>query len=216
MESKFKKLENILPNVSRETFSTLDTFAKRVEKWSSQINLIAPNTVPEIWERHILDSVQLFNYAPSAKKWMDLGSGGGFPALVLAILFKDLNKNLLNDEDKYFIRLVESNQKKGAFLRSTILELDLPAEILNQRIEDLDKEDYTPEVITARALAPLPLLLKLIYPLASEDTIALLQKGRKFKEELDLAEKRYKFNYECKKSFIEKDSVILKISGLSK
>ncbi|WP_370931438.1 16S rRNA (guanine(527)-N(7))-methyltransferase RsmG [Bartonella sp. DGB1] len=214
MDNEFKLLQNVVNNVSRETYVELQQFVERVKVWSNHINLVSPNSLSQLWVRHILDSAQIFTYGMNQKQWLDLGSGGGFPGIVLAILFKNLNKNI-NSDNQYFIHLIESNHKKVSFLHSMITEFNLPAKVIADRIENINIDNKNIDVITARAVAPLDLLLKLILPLFSIDTVALLPKGKTFQDELLLAKKKFNFKYSVITSKIDNESVILKISELS-
>ena len=161
--------------VSRETLASLSNYVALIEKWQSRINLISSKTLPDIWHRHILDSAQLVPYLPTVSpgqrcQILDIGSGAGFPGLVLAILG-------VGD-----IQLVESDQRKAAFLQSVIRELELPASVINQRIEHLPA--CQPDVITARALAPLPKLISLIEAQLHSRLICLFLKGVSVDDEL--------------------------------
>src|SRR5690606_22298714 len=131
-------------------------FEKLFLKWTQRINLAAPSTLKDVWSRHILDSAQLARLEPTATNWLDIGSGGGFPGLVLAFLLKERSGARID--------LVESNRKKAAFLQSVIGQFDLPAKVNAVRIEDSYGIVPDPEVVTARALAPLTVLLGLAEP----------------------------------------------------
>jgi len=210
-EDRFKDLKAILPNVSRETFDDLEAYTALLRHWQQRINLVANATLPVLWQRHILDSVQLFPLAEkaggaAAKNWLDVGSGGGFPGLVLAILIKHC--------DGKRITLIESNGKKAAFLRMVAAKLHLPARILNQRIEASYDLGVQPDIITARALAELPSLLRLIAPFLGEQTLALLQKGQGFTQEIEQARRGWQFDVRCHSSLVDQDSVILAIRNL--
>ncbi|XDZ68669.1 16S rRNA (guanine(527)-N(7))-methyltransferase RsmG [Alphaproteobacteria bacterium LSUCC0226] len=160
-----------LLNVSRETIDKFRAYLTLLEKWQARINLVANSTLAEAWQRHILDSGQLAAfYPPQTKKIMDVGSGAGFPGLVLAIM------------GGVTVDLVESDQRKAVFLSTVIRELDLPAKVHNQRIETLPQ--LFPDVITARALAPVPKLLKLIENQLSPKSVCLFLKGAAVQDEL--------------------------------
>ena len=136
-------------DVSRETLARLRAYVALVEKWQARVNLISPATLPDIWHRHIRDSAQLVPLLPgTAPSIMDIGSGAGFPGLVLAIM---------TDSP---VTLVESDQKKSIFLQTVIRECGVRATVLAQRVEALDPQDV--DVITARALAPVDRLLALL------------------------------------------------------
>ena len=160
-----------LLNVSRETIDKFRAYLTLLEKWQARINLVANSTLAEAWQRHILDSGQLAAfYLPQTKNIMDVGSGAGFPGLVLAIM------------GGVTVDLVESDQRKAVFLSTVIRELDLPAKVHNQRIETLPQ--LFPDVITARALAPVPKLLKLIENQLSPKSVCLFLKGAAVQDEL--------------------------------
>jgi len=160
-----------LLNVSRETIDKFQAYLTLLEKWQRRINLVANSTLAEAWQRHILDSGQLAAlYPPQTTRVMDVGSGAGFPGLVLAIM------------GGVTVDLVESDQRKAVFLSTVIRELGLPAKVHNQRIETLPR--LFPDVITARALAPVPKLLKLIENQLSPEIVCLFLKGAAVEDEL--------------------------------
>ena len=160
-----------LLNVSRETLCQFEAYLALLEKWQRRINLVANSTIVDAWERHILDSAQLVKlYPPNTKKILDVGSGAGFPGLVLAIM------------GNVEVDLVESDQRKAIFLSTVIRALDLPAKVHNQRIEKLP--NLAPDVITARALAPVSKLMKLIENQISIETVCLFLKGASVEDEL--------------------------------
>ena len=160
-----------LLDVSRETIDKFQAYLTLLEKWQRQINLVANSTLAEAWQRHILDSGQLVAlYPPQTKRVMDIGSGAGFPGLVLAIM------------GGVTVDLVESDQRKAVFLSTVIRELGLPAKVHNQRIETLPR--LFPDVITARAVAPVPKLLKLIENQLHPEIVCLFLKGAAVEDEL--------------------------------
>lgn len=166
-----------LTPVSRETRARLDRLVATLQVWQPQLNLIAPSTVPTLWTRHIADSLQLLALAPNAKVWVDLGSGGGFPGLVLACALADMPGAM--------VHLVESNGKKAAFLRTAARAGGAAALVHGQRIEDFAATfDQAPDVVTARALAPLPALLGLAWPLLKTGACGLFPKGQDVEAEL--------------------------------
>lgn len=168
--------------VSRETTKRLDRFVALLLEWQASINLIAPSTIPAIWTRHIADSLQLLEVIPAAKTWVDFGSGGGFPAIPVACA--------LADAPGAEVHLVESNGKKAAFLREAIRLLHLPAQVHNQRVENFGESwPRTPDVVTARALAPLKTLCDQAFPLISKGAIGLFLKGQDVEAELTEAAK---------------------------
>ncbi len=160
-----------LLNVSRETLFKFEAYLTLLEKWQRRINLVANSTMANVWQRHILDSAQLVKfYPPNTKKILDVGSGAGFPGLVLAIM------------GNVEVDLVESDQRKAIFLSTVIRSLRLPAKVHNQRIEALP--NLSPDVITARAVAPVSKLMKLIENQISLDTVCLFLKGESVEGEL--------------------------------
>ena len=171
-----------LAPVSRETLARLDRFVELVLQWQKTTNLIAPSTIPAIWTRHVADSVQLLELAPDAKLWVDLGSGGGFPGVVLACA--------LAETSGARVHLVESNQKKAAFLREALRITGAPGLVHAARIEDFAKSlTETPDAVTARALAPMTELLDLSFPLFKKGAKGLFLKGQDVEAELTQASK---------------------------
>ena len=197
-------------HVSRETRGKLEHFIDIFEKWSRRINLIAPSTRQDLWSRHILDSAQLFSLAKDETNWLDLGSGGGFPGVVIAIL--------LCDRDEGFINLVESNNKKAAFLRTALRETGARGSVNAMRIEDAAGEGLLAGRVTARALAELDTLLSLSAPWLEnrQNCHALFHKGRDYQSEINKARDHWSFDLVIHKSAIEPDSVILEIGDLQR
>ena len=160
-----------LLNVPRETLYKFEAYVALLEKWQRRINLVANSTMVDVWQRHVLDSAQLIKfYPPNTKKILDVGSGAGFPGLMLAIM------------GNVEVDLVESDQRKAIFLSTVIRSLDLPAKVHNQRIETLP--NLSPDVITARAVAPVFKLMELIENQISLDTVCLFLKGASVQDEL--------------------------------
>jgi 16S rRNA (guanine527-N7)-methyltransferase len=156
--------------VSRETGEVLAVYVDLLQRWQAIKNLVGPSTLPHVWTRHIADSAQLLDFAPaSALTWVDMGSGAGFPGLVLAIL--------LRQRPGARVHLVESNGRKCAFLREVIRATGAPAEVHSGRIEAVVPKLCGVDVVTARALAPLPDLLTMALPLLRAGTIGLFLKG---------------------------------------
>ena len=159
-------------DVSRETMRKLETYVALVEKWQPRVNLVSPASLPDIWMRHVWDSAQLAPYiSPGSPRLVDVGSGAGFPGLVLAIL---------TDAECH---LVESDQKKAVFLRTVIRECGLMAMVHNDRIENMPC--LKASVITVRALAPLDRLLPLLETQLRPGTRCLFLKGAQAKAELE-------------------------------
>jgi 16S rRNA (guanine527-N7)-methyltransferase len=183
-----------LTPVSRETAARLDRFVELLLTWQQHTNLIARSTIPIIWTRHVADSLQLLDLAPGARIWADLGSGAGFPGLVIACA--------LADATGAHVHLVESIGKKARFLREAVRVTGAPATIHAVRVEEFargfvqdavqDFVDNAPKsfgVITARALAPLPELLDMAYPLLKGGAVGLFPKGQDVAVELTEAAK---------------------------
>lgn len=173
-------------NDSREippqVLARLDLFVPALLQWQATTNLVAPSTLPELWTRHIADSLQLLPLAPDAKHWVDLGSGGGFPGLVLACA--------IAERPGAIVHLVESNLKKAAFLREAARLTGAPARVHAVRIEDFVDHFAEPvEIVTARALATLENLIESAYPLLKRGAQALFLKGRDIEAELTAASK---------------------------
>jgi 16S rRNA (guanine527-N7)-methyltransferase len=194
--------------VSRETDSRLGNFVDLLTTWQKKTNLIAPGTLGEIWTRHIADSLQLFPLAPGARIWVDLGSGGGFPGIPLACLLADVPGGQMH--------LVESNQKKAAFLREAARMLALPVSVHPQRIEDFTAAfSGHADVVTARALAPLVKLLPDAYPLLKTGTRLLFPKGQDVGAELTEASRYWTIGAEMVPSKTG-DGQILVVTSLAK
>ena len=194
---------DIVP-VSRETGEALDRFVALVGKWQTAENLISPNSLPEIWRRHVADSAQLVGLFPEVSRWLDLGSGGGFPGIVVAAL-------MLGRPDGH-VDLVESNTRKCAFLRQAIRETGVPARVREGRIEDVIADWREPVgMITARALAPLDRLLGLADPLLAGGGRAAFHKGQDFEREIAEASRSWSIDLVKHKSRIDEKGVILEI-----
>lgn len=195
-------------NVSRETIQALEHFAALVLKWTPRINLISAASAGEIWDRHIVDSVQIYRHAPQViEKWLDIGSGGGFPGIVAAILGQQYHPKA-----RFF--LIESDQRKATFLRSAIRELDLNATVAAGRIESLPS--CNADVISARALGALPTLLPLIARHITPAGLALLHKGRQAADEIALARRDWRFDLEDRPSITDPEGRLLLIKRISR
>ncbi len=206
MSTRYQRLCDVAGPVSRETFEKLEAFESLFGKWNSRINLSASSTLGDIWERHIFDSAQLFALAPSATKWIDLGSGGGFPGLVLAFLSCDRAGSE--------VHLIESNRKKASFLQAVVGQFDLPARVHARRIEDCYARMDEPEIVTARAVAPLPLLLTLAAPWLTHGAMGLFHKGRDYRSEVAESAQRWAFDLVERQSTIDPQGVLLEIRNL--
>jgi 16S rRNA (guanine527-N7)-methyltransferase len=168
-----------LLDVSRETLERLDVYARLLRRWQGMINLVAPSTLPEIWSRHILDSAQLVRFAPvDFRRWIDLGSGGGLPGLVIAAL--------AHDRIGIETILVESDQRKASFLRTAAREMGLGAGVIVHaaRIEQVAPLLPRADVVSARALAPLAKLVALAGPILEKGALGIFPKGETALREL--------------------------------
>ena len=193
--------------VSRETSGRLDRFAALLTEWQRKTNLVAPSTLPHLWTRHIADSAQLRRLAPDAKIWVDLGSGAGFPGIVIACM--------LAERPGPIVHLAESNAKKCAFLREAIRQIGLPAVVHCERIEQFAKEFADKaDVVTARALAPLDRLLPLAALLLKSPAIGLFPKGQDVAAELTAASKCWNIEATLEPSVTSSSSRILMVRKL--
>jgi 16S rRNA (guanine527-N7)-methyltransferase len=197
-------------NVSRETMDRLEAYAALVRLWQPKINLIAPSTVGEIWHRHFADSAQLDELIPlEARSLVDLGSGGGFPGMVLAVLRAERSKAT--------VTLIESDQRKAAFLGEVSRRLVIPVEILSTRIESRETQTRVAlaDVVTARALAPMVKLLDWVAPFLGPASVALLMKGRDAEREVAAARSIWRFDVEYRPSRTDAEARIVLVRGLS-
>jgi 16S rRNA (guanine527-N7)-methyltransferase len=194
--------------VPRETIHALSRYAELLAHWQKSINLVAPSTLPELWSRHFADSAQLRSLAPDVRLWLDLGSGAGFPGLVVAILQAQ--------RPGFRMHLVEANHKKCAFLAEVARATSAPVDIHAMRIEDLAEkaQSLKPDVVSARALAPLPRLLELAEPFMGEGTKGLFLKGRETEAEIEAARDRWAFDVLLHPSTTARDAYIVELAGL--
>lgn len=198
------KLDNF--DVSRETFERLELLASLLKKWNPTINLVSKSTLGDLWDRHIQDSVQVFTQDKDGTgSWVDIGSGGGFPGLVVAIL---------NADKKYprTVTLIESDLRKCTFLRTVLRETGVKATVLNDRIEKVDPQSAG--ILSARALADLSMLLEFSEHHLDPEGTALFPKGINWKNELQEAQKTWSFECESIKSDTQEGAVILKIRDI--
>ncbi|KRS11227.1 16S rRNA methyltransferase [Roseovarius atlanticus] len=193
-------------SVSRETIDKLEHYADALRKWNPKINLVSKSTIDDLWARHFVDSAQVWQFAnEQGDVWADLGSGGGFPGLVVAIIAAELREDLS-------LTLVESDQRKSAFLRSVARETSTAVTIISRRIEELPT--LQADVISARAVADLDTLLSLSHRHLAPQGLMLFPKGENWRKELTEAQSKWRFDYEVAKSKTNEKSVILRISGV--
>ena len=208
--------------VSRETVARLETYAALLKRWQKTINLVAPSTLDDVWHRHFADSAQLFAFAIEApstaspqpspgagKHILDLGSGAGFPGLVLAIMAAEKGGTRYT--------LIESDTRKAAFLREVARETGVAVEIVADRIEVARTPANVGEVncVTARALAPLPRLLPLVAPYFGTASVGLFLKGRDVAAELEEAARSWEFQSELLPSVTDREGRVLRLTALS-
>jgi 16S rRNA (guanine527-N7)-methyltransferase len=195
--------------ISRETRDRLVVYADLLRHWQKTINLVAPRTLDDIWHRHFADSAQLWKFRPdSARRWLDLGSGAGFPGLVLAILGAETGAT-------HHI-LIESDSRKAAFLREVARSTGITVDILCMRIENPETRAKVSSVdcITARALAPLPRLLEIAAPYFGSSTLAMFLKGRDAAAEIEQAAQDWRFDHELEPSVTDEDARIVLLKAL--
>ena len=193
--------------VSRETMDKLKAYEQLLCEWQNKFNLVSKASLQDAWNRHFLDSIQLFEYIPSNSKIMfDFGSGAGFPGMVLAIIAAEKMPQLK-------INLVESIKKKTLYLNAVKEMFDVNVNIINDRIENISRT--CADVITSRAMCNLNDLLKYSNRLSNKKTTLIFPKGKSYKDELSLAQKFWNFDCKVVENKINKDGVILVINNLS-
>ncbi|KUF09572.1 16S rRNA (guanine(527)-N(7))-methyltransferase RsmG [Pseudoponticoccus marisrubri] len=203
-----RELSSVLAgSVSRETEERLHELLALLRKWNPAINLVSRSTLDDAWTRHILDSAQILNHAPAnPTSWADLGSGGGFPGLVVACILAEWSPETT-------VSLIESDTRKASFLRRASGALSLNTEVLAKRIEDVAPRNA--QVLSARALAPLPNLLTHVHRHLSAEGTALLMKGSGHRSEIADAERSWHFTCRAHPSKTDPHAVILQIEELS-
>lgn len=196
-------------DVSRETLEKLEIYVDLLKKWSPKINLVAKSTLDRVWNRHVADSLQLARLLQlESGSYVDLGSGGGLPGIVIALCKQDLSPSLQD------ITLIEADLRKSAFLRTVLRETSTTATVLTQRIEEVIP--LKANVLTARALAPLPRLLSFAIRHMAPASHAYFQKGKNWENEVAEAQAAFSFRVERHTSQIEDGSVILKIGDITR
>jgi 16S rRNA (guanine527-N7)-methyltransferase len=196
--------------VSRETLGRLETYADMLRRWQKTINLVAPKTLDDVWHRHFADSAQLWGYRlATARTWLDVGSGAGFPGLVLAILGAGGGSRHI---------LIESDNRKAAFLHEVARETGTPVDIMCMRLESPETRAKVTAVdcVTARALAPLPRLAELVAPYFAPGTLGLFLKGREIAAEIEEAARTWQMAFELKPSVTDKDGQVLLLKALKR
>lgn len=194
--------------VSRETLDRLATYEAVLRQWQTTINLVAPSTIDDVWHRHFADSAQLLSFASAgARRWLDLGSGAGFPGLVVAIV-----AGAAAD-----VTLVESDIRKSAFLREVARRTGVAVDIRTERIEKASTQTKLGpfDVVTARALAPVGRLLGLAYPFFSSGTKGLFLKGREARREIEEARAAWSFTCREHPSLTDAEGRVVVIENLA-
>lgn len=192
-------------SVSRETFDRLKVFEDLVRRWSPTINLVSKASLPTVWDRHIVDSAQVFWLAPSATHWVDLGSGGGFPGIVVATLAQEQAPHMS-------VTLVESDLRKATFLRQAAQALDLPITVVSKRIDEVPP--LSADIVSARALAPLSGLLGYANRHLRANGVAIFLKGARHAEEIADARKIWTFGADVQPSLSDPEAAILMIRNI--
>ena len=195
--------------ISRENRERLITYEALLQRWNAVQDLVAPSTLADAWQRHFADSAQLLALAPAeVDNWVDLGSGAGFPGLVVAIL--------LPPRPNLRVHLIESNGRKCAFLRDVARATRAPVEIHDQRIESVTNQATlrNVSVVSARALAPLDKLITLAEPFFGPKTVGLFLKGRDAAAEIDEARRKRAFDCEAHPSLTDAEGRVVEIIRL--
>lgn len=192
-------------DVSRETLEKLDLFMSLVEKWNAAINLVAPGSLPGAWDRHVLDSAQIFMLAPHPVHWVDIGSGGGFPGLVVAILAAAKRPDMR-------VTLIESDRRKSTFLSQAARELDLRVSVLTDRAESVSP--LAADIVSARALAALTDLCWLAHRHLAPHGMAIFPKGASAETELAEARRNWMFDAELIPSYTDPLARVIKMTNL--
>ncbi len=194
-------------DVSRETLERLDNYAALLSKWNPAINLVAPSTLQHLWKRHFLDSAQVLELAPNAKKWVDIGTGGGFPGMIIAILAAQMRPNMR-------VTCIESDLRKATFLRNVARETGVDVQVISERIEQV--EPLSADVLSARALAPLTKLLGFAERHLSLNGRALFLKGVSYADEVKEALENWRFQVDTYASKTDPNAVILTLGDISR
>ena len=190
--------------VSRETEDRLVLFIELLDRWRHKINLISNSTFSSVWTRHIADSAQLIGLAPQAQRWVDMGSGAGFPGLVIAIQLADVPGAI--------VHCIESDGRKCAFLREAARATGAAAIIHPVRVEAIEPESLgTVDAVTARAFAPLPLTLKLARPWMERGAIAVFPRGESAKDQIAASPEAWTHAIETLQSVVNPKAAILRI-----
>ncbi len=195
-------------DVSRETSERLRIFEGLVQKWSPKINLVSRDDLRHVWDRHIVDSAQILAHSPSNPQiWTDIGSGGGFPGIIVAIVLAERSPNCT-------VTMIESDQRKATFLRTALRECGITGQVIASRIETAAPQSA--DILSARALAPVTDLLAHAALHLNKNGIALLHKGRNYAQELEVARRNWTFDLVAHQSKTASDSRILEIGNIQR
>ena len=195
-------------SVSRETLERLQIYANLLKKWNPAINLVSKSTLDHIWERHFLDSAVAYKIAAKKPgKWVDLGSGAGFPGLVLAILAAD-------DDQNSKVTCIETDLRKSEFLRTVARNTGISVNVLSRRIEDAPPQSA--DCIFARALAPLTRLLEFAEQHVAQDGFCVFHKGQDWKAELESAQINWQFDHSHHTSPTDPSAVLLCVKEIAR
>lgn len=192
-------------DINKERKKLLESYVRMIKKSQESLNLIGRSTISNIWERHIIDSIQILNHLPKEKKnsfLLDVGTGAGLPGIVLAIM------------GRHDVILCEKSPKKSNFLKKVQKELSLNYIVHNRRIEDIIIKNVS--IIVSRAYASISKLILSNFHLISKETILVIHKGKKYMEEIKDAKKKFFFSYKKFKSITSNEGVILKIENVEK
>lgn len=205
-------MESLFP-VSRESVEKFNHYEAVLKKWQRVQNLVASKTLDSVWLRHFADSAQILSLAPKARHWVDLGSGAGFPGLVIAILLDQAGED-------YCVHLIESNGRKTSFLQTVSRELGLKTQVHNGRIENVLEGWLAPvDAFSARALSNFDKLCEMVYPFLGKDSeqnaVAVFHKGRDFDTELTEASVRWTPDLVQKASMTDPEASLVLLRGLS-
>lgn len=195
-----------LLDVSRETHDRLRLLESLLIKWNPAINLVSKTSLSSVWERHVIDSAQIYRLGHPSGLWVDLGSGGGFPGLVVACIAAGRG-------DPVTVTLIESDQRKATFLRSASSQLGLETTVISQRIEQVAPQ--AAHTVSARALASLTMLLGLASRHLGPDGVCLFPKGATWRQEVDIACREWRFELDAKQSITDSDGAVLVVKAIS-
>ena len=193
-------------NVSRETFKKTEAFVALLTEWNKKMNLVSKNSISDVWMRHVLDSLQLIKYLPSVQTLVDIGTGSGFPGVILALVLQE-------QQPQAKVVFVESIAKKTVYLKDVCQHLGLwNVEIINDRVENISVKNV--DIVTARAVAALDVLLGYAFHLRAAEMVLL--KGKSYEDEVREADKHWVYDMEKSDNAYSQNGIILKISNLRK